>query len=85
MLLALFLQTNMSKSISVIVHNSKIVSSFTCRDAAVREFKKMEVSDGEISLHFLDRPDRKKKATKGSEVRMGSVLKNPSKNIERFS
>ena len=54
----------MPKPISVILHDNKIIASFACRDEAVREFKKIEIVEGEISLHLLNRPDRKKKATK---------------------
>jgi hypothetical protein len=64
LLLAPFLQTIMPKPISVILHDNKIIASFACRDEAIKEFKKLEISNGEISLHLLDRPDRKKKATK---------------------
>ena len=60
----LLLKTNMPKPISVILHDNKIIASFACRDEAVREFKKIEIVEGEISLHLLDRPDRRKKATK---------------------
>lgn len=54
----------MPKPISVILHDNKIIASFACRDEAVREFKKIEIVEGEISLHILDRPDRKKRSRK---------------------
>jgi len=79
MLLAPFLQTIMPKPISVILHDNKIIASFACRDEAVREFKKLQVTDGEISLHLLDRPDRKKKAAK-IVTQKQSVPAKPIKN-----
>jgi hypothetical protein len=69
----------MPKPISVILHDNKIIASFACRDEAVKEFKKIEIVEGEISLHLLDRPDRKKKATKLSQAEVTSPKASPKK------
>lgn len=71
----------MPKPISVILQGTQIIASFTCRDEAVREFKKMEAFEGEISLHLLDRPDRKKKAIKISQAEVTAPKASPKKNV----
>ena len=50
----------MSKPITVILQGQEILASFTDYDAAVREFKTLNPDKGELSLHILNRPDRKK-------------------------
>jgi hypothetical protein len=50
----------MSKPITVILQGQEILASFTDYDAAVREFKTLTADKGELSLHILNRPDRKK-------------------------
>lgn len=71
----------MPKPISVILHDSKIIGSFTCRDKAIAEFKKLEITEGEISLHLLDRPDRKKKAVKSIAPKLVVTSAGLKKNI----
>lgn len=50
----------MSKPITVILQGQEILASFTDYDSAVREFKTLTADKGELSLHVLNRPDRKK-------------------------
>jgi hypothetical protein len=50
----------MSKPITVILQGQEILASFTDYDSAVREFKTLTTDKGELSLHILNRPDRKK-------------------------
>jgi hypothetical protein len=50
----------MSKPITIILQGQEILASFTDYDAAVREFKTLTPDKGELSLHILNRPDRKK-------------------------
>ena len=40
----------------------------------------MEAFEGEISLHLLDRPDRKKKAIKISQAEVAAPKASPKKN-----
>ena len=50
----------MSKPITVILQGQEILASFTDYDTAVSEFKTLSPDKGELSLHILNRPDRKK-------------------------
>jgi hypothetical protein len=50
----------MSKPITVILQGQEIIASFTDYDSAVREFRALSPDKGELSLHVLNRPDRKK-------------------------
>jgi hypothetical protein len=50
----------MSKPITVILQGQEILASFTDYDSAVREFRALSPDKGELSLHVLNRPDRKK-------------------------
>ena len=50
----------MSKPITIILQGQEILASFTDYDSAVREFKTLTPDKGELSLHILNRPDRKK-------------------------
>jgi len=51
---------NMSKPISIILQGQQIVGTYTDYDTAVKEFRAMSPDIGELSLHILNRPDRKK-------------------------
>jgi len=50
----------MSKPITIILQGQEILASFTDYDSAVREFRAMAPDKGELSLHILNRPDRRK-------------------------
>jgi hypothetical protein len=50
----------MPKPISVILQGQEILSTFTDYDTAVREFKSLTPNGAELSLHVLNRPDRRK-------------------------
>lgn len=48
------------KPISIILQGQEILASFTDYDAAVREFRALVPNGKELSLHVLNRPDRRK-------------------------
>ena len=48
------------KPISIILQGQEILASFTDYDAAVREFRALTPNGKELSLHVLNRPDRRK-------------------------
>jgi hypothetical protein len=50
----------MAKPITVILQGQQIVATHTDYDTAVKEFRAMSPNIGELSLHVLNRPDRKK-------------------------
>ena len=50
----------MSKPITVILQGQEILATFTDYDSAVREFRAMAPDKGELSLHILNKADRKK-------------------------
>jgi hypothetical protein len=81
LLLAPFLQTNMSKPITVILHDRKIIGAFESYDDAVKKFKSIELESGEISLHVLNRPDRKKKTVKVVTAKQPAPAKAPKQNV----
>lgn len=60
MLPALLSNPSMSKPISVIVQGQEILATFTDYDSAVREFRTLTPDKGELSLHVLNKPDRRK-------------------------
>jgi hypothetical protein len=55
-----FAHRNMAKPISVILQGQQIVGSYTDYDTAVKEFRAMSPTVGDLSLHVLNRPDRQK-------------------------
>jgi hypothetical protein len=50
----------MSKPLSIILQGTEILASFTDYDTAVKEFRALKPEGHELSLHVLNRPDRRK-------------------------
>lgn len=50
----------MSKPLSIILQGTEILASFTDYDTAVKEFRALVPNGQELSLHVLNRPDRRK-------------------------
>lgn len=65
----------MPKPITVILHDKKIIGAFESYDDAVKKFKSLELESGEVSLHVLNRPDRKKKIVKAPQAEQAAPAK----------
>jgi hypothetical protein len=50
----------MSKPLSIILKGQEIFATFTDYDSAVKEFRALKPEGHELSLHVLNRPDRRK-------------------------